>query len=87
MAKADPIAALSLVFVGDIVEAFLRKHEDWSATRLGTVAVKDPGKVGRMRQGVQPRTETARKILATIEKAAPGFAADFVKRKVGVANA
>lgn len=82
MAKNDAITAICLAFIRPLVEAFLKKHPEWSQTRLGREAVADPGKVGMMRRGVQLRPATARKILATIEKADPGFSADFARKKL-----
>lgn len=79
MQKNDAISALCVAFIKPIVEDFLRKNSDWSATRLGREALKDPGKVGMLRRGTQLRAGTAKKLLKTIDKAAPGFAENFVR--------
>lgn len=73
VAEKTKISALCVAFIGPVVELFLVKNEDWSATRLGREALKDPGKIGMLRKGTQLRPETARKLIATMEKAAPGF--------------
>lgn len=79
VAEKTKMIALCAAFVGPLVEAFLAEHDDWSATRLGREALKDPGKIGMMRRGTQLRTGTARKVVETIDRAKPGFCAKFLK--------
>lgn len=81
MAKNDAISAICVAFILPIAEAFLAKHSDWSPTRLSKEAVKDPGKLALMRNGMVVRPETARKILAVIRKVDADVVNDFLKAK------
>lgn len=85
MRKIDTISALKLGFLPQLVEAFLAKSDKtgtlWTATRLGREALRDPGKIHLMRKGMQLRPASGMAILKVIEKAAPGFADEYVKQR------
>lgn len=79
--KAENAAflALQVGLIGPLVDAFLAKYAaEWTPTSLGLKAVKDPNKIFQIRAGTQVRAGTARKIIAVIDKHAPGFSHRFV---------
>lgn len=76
-------STLAVAMVAPIIEAFLEAEPEWSATALGKKALNNPKKIFLIREGQDTRPGTARKILATIDEAHPGFSerwvADFMK--------
>jgi hypothetical protein len=81
MPKTDYIQPLAVGLVAPMVEDFLEKAgADWSPTRLGREACKDPSRVFRIREGREIRTSTAVALIAVMDSAVPGFSTAFVNR-------
>lgn len=74
-------ALMAVAMIGPLVEAFLisPKAKEWTATKLGKLAVGDPNKVFEMREGTTLRPATAQKFIDVIEDAVPGFTRKFVR--------
>jgi hypothetical protein len=82
MATKSAISALSEAYLPQIVEAFLasKAGEKWTPTSLGRAALKDPNRVFQIRDGMAVRPATAQKILAVIDREAPGFSERTAKK-------
>ena len=83
MSENDPFSALSVAMIGPLVEHFLAKTDGWTATKLGRVACKDPSRIHDLRQGVEIRSGTAKRIISVIDQEAPGLRHKFLQSQFG----
>jgi hypothetical protein len=83
MVSASQIALISPSSARLLIEEFLDATPDYSPTRLGREAKKDPGCIFAIRRGRDARGATIARIVDVIEGASPGFTAAFLQRVMG----